>query len=178
MKLDDDEAQICEATSSTLANRLYDMSHAVYVGEMRYMYRAPKEVVPFSNVAMPFPGKIWVLLAITLAAFSILFATFHKTYSHLDVGKVTPEPLRANFLIYTFCKITEPEPLPWFHGKAVGGKIGVSSWTLFTLLMLMFYQSNLRAHMITVTYGKPIDTLQDVLGHGRRVWTVNSPTLR
>ena len=126
----------------------------------------------------PFPGKIWVLLAITLAVFSVLFATFHKAYSHLDVGMVTPEPLRANFFIYTFCKITEPEPLPWFHGKAVGGKIGVSSWTLFTLLMLMFYQSNLRAHMITVTYGKPIDTLQDVLGHGRRVWTVNSPTLR
>ncbi len=126
-----------------------------------------QELVPFSNITLPFPWTIWLYILLVLTLFSVIFLLFHKSYYAL--GLTNPEPSVSNFLIYTFCKITEPEPLPWFE-RSVGGKLGVFSWSVFCSFIIMFYQSNLRANMITVTYSKPIETLSDIVDHGKTVW--------
>ncbi len=36
--------------------------------------------------------------------------------------------------------------------------------------MIMFYTSNLRAHMATIAYEAPLDTLESIADNGRRVF--------
>ncbi len=161
---------MCAGPTLPLANRMYDITSAHKMLEVRLIYRAPEEMVSLNNVALPFPGIVWMITILILIVFSIFFFASHSVYLKFDKSCVSDEKSKANFAIFTLCKITEPEPLPWFTGRAIGGRLGVSLWALFTFLMVMFYQSNLRAHMVTVTYGKSIDTLEDVLEHGKRVW--------
>ncbi len=66
--------------------------------------------------------------------------------------------------------MTEPEPLPWFTSRGTGGHLLVFLWTLLAWLLVMFYQSNLRAHLILLEYEEPIDTLEDVLLRAKKIW--------
>ena len=83
------------------------------------------------------------------------------------------KPPVSTVVLFAFSKITEPDPLPWFS-RTSGGRACVFCWTLFCLVMILAYQSNLRAHMTTVRYGKPLNTLEDIVEHGKRVWIVTS----
>ncbi len=38
----------------------------------------------------------------------------------------------------------------------------------------MFYTSNLRAHLATVDYEKPLDTLESIAENGKRVFIYNA----
>ncbi len=139
------------------------------MGEMVYGSSVPQQVVSLDNITEPFPGNVWIYTVLTLLLFSFLSYTFHWAYQKLGHGLVGPESDKSNFFLFTYCKITEPEPLPWFD-RVAGGKLCVTSWGIFCLFMIMFYQSNLRAHMITVKYERPIETLEDVLLRARKVW--------
>ncbi len=59
----------------------------------------------------------------------------------------------------------------------MAGSLAVTLWSVFALLLLMFYQSNLRAHLVTVDYEKPMATMQDVLDRGQKIWSINSAYL-
>ena len=76
---------------------------------------------------------------------------------------------KLDFIIMTFCGITEPDPIPWFP-KWSTGKILILLWSAFGLIMNLTYQCNLRAMLTTVEYEKPIESLRDLLDRGKRVY--------
>ncbi len=129
-------------------------------------------------MSKPFEAFTWVGIVFTLFLLCTFFLVAHTTYKSLGLGDdlVLPEGSRFNFFLYGFCKITEPEPLPWFR-RAAAGSLAVTLWSVFALLLLMFYQSNLRAHLVTVDYEKPMATMQDVLDRGQKIWSINSAYL-
>ncbi len=143
-----------------------------------FMTRVPQRVLSLGNILRPFDTITWILtLALMLTLCVILLCT-HRMYQALRPGLVKPEPFKFNFFLYGMCKFTEPDPLPWFKG-GVSGKWSVFVWSIFALLMIMFYQSNLRAYMITVDYEAPMETLEDVATQGRTVWMPDGlPLLR
>ncbi len=46
-------------------------------------------------------------------------------------------------------------------------------WSLFSFLMLMFYMSNLMAHMVTIDYEKALDTFEAIVENGGKVYLYN-----
>ncbi len=133
------------------------------------MTRIPQRVLSLGNILRPFDTITWSLTLFVVLSLCLLLLCTHRIYLSVRPQLVLPEESSSNFFIYGMCKITEPDPLPWFKG-GVSGKWSVFLWSLFALLMIMFYQSNLRAYMITVDYEDPMDTLEDVATQGRKVW--------
>ncbi len=43
-------------------------------------------------------------------------------------------------------------------------------WQFFSLLLIMFYVSNLRAHLLRPSRESPIDTLEDIISNNKRVF--------
>ncbi len=74
-----------------------------------------------------------------------------------------------DLFLYPFVKLTEPDPLPWFT-KWSSGRLVVLLWSLTSLLLVLFYTSNLRANMIMVNYEPEPRTLLDVAERGERVY--------
>ncbi len=131
---------------------------------------APKEInLTLGNIVKPFNALIWAAVTCSLFLLCTFFLAAHRVYQRLEGISLRPEASKLNFYIYGFCKITEPEPLPWFS-KAMAGTMSVTLWTIFGLFITMFYQSNLRAFMVTKEYEKPMVSLQDVLDRGENIW--------
>ncbi len=150
----------------------YDLTPIFIQGGMAFMTKSPSEVLSFGNVTRPFSTTIWMAIVLTLFIICSYIHVAYSVYSNFDPTNVLPEDSKINFFLFGFCKFTEPEPLPWFK-QASGGKLSVTLWTIFALFMLMFYQSNLRAYMVTVDYEKPLNTMQDVLDSGKKIWLPN-----
>ena len=138
--------------------------------------KAPEAITTFGNLTQPFDMSIWLCTFLAVAVIASCIAVAHKLYSNINRKLVKAESQPTNFFLFTFCKITEPEPLPWFFKGLFGGPTLVFLWSLLAWLLIMFYQSNLRAHMIASEYEKPMDTLQDVLDRSTRVWIANVMT--
>ncbi len=147
----------------------FEMSVTMASLDMVLVSRAPRPIMVWGNILSPFRRETWILVVATLLLFSILLSAFHRIYRGLALP-VRPEPSSANFFLFTFCKATEPEPLPWFLRRGHGGQALVFYWTLMALALVLFYQSNLRAELMTVKYERPIDTLDDAVSNGKRVW--------
>ena len=137
--------------------------------------RTPGQKLPFGNITKPFSPLLWLLISFCLVSLSLSLFVAHALYERVSKRLVLKEEAKTNFLLFTFCKITEPEPLPWFRG-GFGGRLLVFLWTTLSLLCTMFYVSNLRAMMVTTEYEKSIDTLEDVLTHGKKVWIPQAMT--
>ena len=150
----------------------YDLSLVFIQHGFAYLALAPQEVLSFGNISEPFSELAWVGIYMTLFLLCSLFLLAHNIYHGLKCSFVPEEHSNLNFFIYGFCKLTEPDPLPWFKGT-MGGTMLVTLWSFFSLFILMFYQSNLRAYMVTVDYEKPLLTLQDVLDSGKKIWMIN-----
>ena len=50
------------------------------------------------------------------------------------------------------------------------GRLMVFLWSIFAMLMVHFYQCNLRAVLVAVEFEKPIDTPVDVVERGQPVY--------
>ncbi len=151
-------------------NEFFDISHPVARLEINFISSAPKPVNSFGNLTKPFSARIWLALTITLFLIALGLSSAHSLYSKVNSSLILPEPNTLNFFLFPFCKLTEPEPLPWFLQKGTGGHFLVFIWAVLSLMMVMFYQSNLRAHLIDVDYEKPIDSLQDVLDQSFKIY--------
>ncbi len=151
----------------------YDFSHVIMSSGLAYLAAAPQEVFSFGNITKPFPPLAWILIVLILFLLSSFFLVAHTIYLLLEGPLVVPESSVLNFYLFGFCKIAEPEPLPWFK-RVAGGTVAVSTWSIFALFIVLFYQSNLRAYMVTVEYEKPLNTLQDVVDSGKKVWLTDS----
>ena len=144
------------------------------VMEIKFITSSPKQVQSYGNVSKPFSAHVWFALFGTMSLISMgLFASY-RMYSNHQPEFVRPESSLLNFFLFPFCKLTEPEPLPWFVRKGTSGHYQVFLWTILTWLLVMFYQCNLRAHLISKEYEKPISSLQDVLERSSKIWISNS----
>ncbi len=155
-----------------LLQRYFDLSPPLAWSEVIFLSRAPLPVTSLGNITDPFTVTVWLVVIITLFSLSLYLLLAHQVYVSENLrheNLAVQEEAKGNFFIFTFCKISEPEPLPWFR-KWSAGKMAVLIWMVFSLAMTMFYTSNLRAHLIAIKYEKPIDTLQDILDNGKRPW--------
>ncbi len=152
--------------------RMFDTGFPLVQMRILGVSRAPKAKLPFGNIMKPFPLSTWLAMLVSLLALSTVLVGSYETYEKVSKKLIIKEDAYENFFLFTFCKIAEPEPLPWFKG-GIAGKLTVFLWTLLSLFCILFYLSNLRAVMVTTEYEKSIDTLQDILDNGRRVWIDN-----
>ena len=152
---------------------MFDCDFPLSLDRVVGVSRAPRPKLSFGNIVKPFSLLIWLCIFGSLGVLCVVFVLIYKTYTSISKSFIAKEDTYVNFLLFTFCKISEPEPLPWFrHG--IAGQLSVFLWTLMSLFCIFFYVSNLRAVMVTVEYEKPIDTLQDVVDNGQRVWIARS----
>ncbi len=137
--------------------------------------RLPRPLTNNEGFLLPFNLLIWSLIVGSLLCMSLMFLATHTVYSrHLQhAGLHSPEDSHLNFVLYTFCKITEPDPVPWFTNKWSTGKLLAFTWSVFSLLIISFYNSNLRAYLTAVDYEKPIDNSQDLLDSGIKTWLIS-----
>ncbi len=83
---------------------------------------------------------------------------------------VLRESSPSNFALYPFFRFSEPDPLRWFSPGWSSGRLAVLLWTAAAFSLVLFYTSNLRAHMISVDYEAPLDTLGDIADNGATVY--------
>ncbi len=171
-KVFDGESDFATGSVSLLFGSLFDLTASYETTEYSYASRLPRPVVTYGNVAKPFSALVWGLSAACLAMLSLFFTLAHKMYqskhmSDLNLASLEESPL--NFFLFTFAKLSESDALPWFR-KWSSAKMGVFIWVVFSTFLVLFYTSNLRAHMITVEYEKPLHTLEDIVQNGKPVY--------
>ncbi len=152
-----------------VAGLMFDLGFPLAQTRIVGVSRAPKPKLSFGNILKPFPTSIWLVFCISLLALSTMLLATYKIYTNVSIKHIFKHDTYENFFLFTFCKITEPEPLPWFRG-GMAGQLSVLLWTLLSLFLILFYVSNLRAVMVTTEYEKPIDSLQDIVRNDQRVW--------
>ena len=165
------EEDLSPAASIEFVNFFFDVTRPIFQSDFVLISRTPQVVTTWGNIKSPFRDSTWALVFALLLLLSLLFLSSHKVYVSLG-RRVKPERGVSNFFLFTFCKFTEPEPLPWFK-TGYGGRLLVFVWTVMSWSLLLFYQSNLRAHLMTLQYEKPILTLQDAVDNGKKVWIAN-----
>ncbi len=163
------------ATASiSLRNNGFELMYPHHLSYTNFVSRSPRPSEKFYVQLLPFSNLIWGLTYLTLAVFSLCFMVTFRVYqkSHLRHENLhMSEDSNVVFLLYTMAKIAEPDPIPWFtRDRWSTGKLLTFPWSLFCLLIVMFYTSKLRAHMSAVEYDDRIDTLQDVLDNGGKPW--------
>ncbi len=164
---------------SQLAKRHHDHMEVLTPHEeqdVSFLSRTPRAVENIDVFLLPFSTLIWSTIMFSLFCLSVLFMIIHKTYTSQEfkhLGLHNRENSYMNFFLYTFCKLTEPDPVPWFTTKWSAGKFLTFMWSMYCLLIVSFYNCNLRAHLSAVNYEKPIETAEDVLLNGQRPWLLS-----
>ncbi len=147
---------------------MFDLGSSFWMVRIMFITRNPQPIVSYGQITAPFPLNVWALsvgLVIAIAALLHLsYYLYQKPHiHHLELAKVEYHPI--NFYLYSLTKMTEPDPLPWFE-KWTSGKVFAFWWSVFCMFMVMFYTSNLRAHLITLEYEEAPDTLDHIIKRG------------
>ena len=156
----------------------FDFGSVIEMSQARYISRLPQKVAfSYGFLLNPLDSTVWILTLITVLSLSFFFLCAYTLYtsedlSHLKLAKL--ERSKTNFFIYPLSRITEPDSLPWFEAKWSAGKFAFLLWIILSLLMNMFYVSNLRVHLTVINYEKPIDSLEDILENGQTVYLYQS----
>ncbi len=169
------EADISIGGIVPIISHLFDFGTPTHLTKLRYISRLPRRVTSYAYGILLDPLELpaWAMTLVTIMSLSAFLFTAHKVYTsdHLDHLKLAkPEGSTTNFIVYPMARITEPDPLPWFTSRWSAGRMVTLLWIAFSFLMNMFYACNLRAHLIVVTYEKPIDTLEDIVKNGQTVY--------
>ncbi len=153
----------------------FDLMFPHYFSDMVFISRAPRPAEQYKSVYLPFDLVTWKLIYSHLLLISLAFLATHSVYSRsLKHARLhNAEDAKTNFFLFTVFRFTEPENIPWFTRKWSSGKFLVFLWTWFSLLIVSFYNCNLRAHLTAIKYEDSIDTLSDVLENGERPWILN-----
>lgn len=129
-------------------------------------------VKSYNNILLPFSFELWLVIIATAVVFSMIFYIIHLIYETNFSTEMLhrAEGSKINFLLFTMSKLTEPDPLPWFTRKWSTGKIVTLLWTVWALIMVLCYNSNLRANLTSPQYEKSLDTIQDVKNNDGINW--------
>ena len=96
-----------------------------FFDEVRYVTRRPIPLPPYTNLIRPYSPGVWAGVLCSLSALSLAFYLAYWTY-HVKLGDVegllkdSREKHWSEFVIFTFFKMVEQEPLSWFR-KGIAG---------------------------------------------------------
>ncbi len=144
-----------------------------------FISRQPRVLENTDGFLLPFSSLIWSIIIFSLLCLSVMFYITHSIYTFPELmyaGLHKKENNPTNFFLYTFCKITEPDPVPWSTERWSTGKFLAFVWSMYCLLIVSFYNCNLRAYLSAVDYEKPIDSTEDVVRNGQRPWLLTELT--
>ncbi len=142
-----------------------------------YITRAPAPVdYNPRNLVRSFSAQVWLAIASCLCLISIMMFLANLTYDSPSlrpwkIAKTEESPF--NFVLYPFAKMTEPDPLPWFH-KWSTGRLLVFLWSLLSTCVVLFYQSNLRVNLMMIEYEEAPRTLHEVADRGSKIYIYNT----
>jgi hypothetical protein len=175
------DAEIGQAGILNQLNSHYDMTNFLWHAKAQYITRTPQPVAYFGNVFKPFSFPMWlsvIATVSTLATFLFLANVLYQSEQLRDYRISTPENSAINFFLFSFAKLTEPDPLPWFAKTWSTGKMLVLLWSIFSMFVVFFYSSNLRANMMTVEYEPKVETLAQILTRGQKVYMFYSAVVQ
>ncbi len=124
---------------------------------------------------MPFTMTVWVLSILSIFCLATLLYASYKLYNTKDlipyalIKKISSE---FDLFLYPFVKLTEPDPIPWFK-KWSTGKFVLLVWSLASLLLVMFYTSNLLSYLVMVHYEPEPRTMGHIVERNERVYIYN-----
>ncbi len=151
---------------------MFDLTFPLTPGHLVYLSRQLQPVVSYGHIMKPFPTAVWIAIIITLFALATMQLISYRVYQMPGISShalATLEEFPMNFFLYSYVKLTEPDPLPWFK-KWSTGKFLTFLWSLLGLFAIMFYTSNLRAHFMAIEYEDPPSTLNHIAERGKRVY--------
>lgn len=143
-----------------------DFSTYIYEIEMKFLTRAPLKISSFDNLTRVFSPIVWIAIYLCLAALTLMMFITHRIYTQVDLqghGLANSNDVPwTNFVLFAFAKFVEPDPIPWFNRFSTG-KMLVLIWSLYTMLIVLFFNSNLRTILIATQYEKPFKTLERII---------------
>ncbi len=151
---------------------MFDFTFPIAPGNLVYLSRELQPVVSYGHITKPFPSAVWLALVITIFVLATMQFVSYRVYQMPKIvshSLAKSEEFPLNFFLYSYVKLTEPDPLPWFK-KWSTGKFLTFLWTILGLFAILFYTSNLRAHFMTIEYEEPPSTLNHVAERGKRVY--------
>ncbi len=155
---------------------LFDLGFPLVHVQEKYITRKPVPLKPFSNILKPFSTQVWILVLLTMTAFSLLSLMFNKIYKgvepfyYLDLTK--RETSNYLFFLFSFTKISEPDPLPWFKTWSAGRFMTLVYYIMCALLIIS-YTCNLRTYMTTIQYEIPPAGRPDLIESQKTVYIPN-----
>ncbi len=98
-----------------------------YFDELHYLSRRPRPLPLYGNLIRPFSPGVWIGIFCSLASLSLVFSLAYWVYDSglagagelLETDKKRPW---SEFVLFTFFKRAEPEPVLWFR-KGIGGGV-------------------------------------------------------
>ncbi len=161
---------------TNLFNPYFDFGTPIIQSKTMYFTRTPQPTNLLGNIARPFPTDVWLMFALCLLVVASALHMCNTVYNltHLaeyQLGKKGVPSL--NFYLFAFTKVTEPEIGPWFKRWSTGRFVTLM-WSVNALFLILFYTSNLRAHMVTVDYEDPPKSLEDIAATGNKVYIYKS----
>ena len=170
------DLRIISGTMGTHPYALDSFDFSAYLGyDMAFLFgsRKPIPLMTFNNILTTFNPNVWIAFFSSLAIFAISFAFVYHVYESSEAFKKHKLngylSTKWDFFLKTFFAFYEPDPIPWFP-KLTSGRFLLWLWILFCNFMVFFYQCNLRASLIAVSYEKPINTIEDVLERNKPMW--------
>ena len=99
-------------------------STMVWANQHQLLARHPVSIPTYLQSTTVFQPQVWAMVGGTLLALSACFHLFHSLYTTEEAfvaqemaGKATN---KFDFLLLTFCSLTEGDPLPWFPKWSAG----------------------------------------------------------
>ncbi len=135
--------------------------------------RSPREIASYTSTLKPFSPIVWAAIAVTLLCLHVMIYIAHAVYATKEIAhERLQKGVRSlvNFGISVYFKVTEPEAIDMFTNKWSTGKLLSFLWAVLCFFIIVFYNSNLRAHIAAITYELPTETIQDVIVNERKVW--------
>ncbi len=154
----------------------FDLGVQVHQTLARYFTRTPRPTSRFGNIVRPFPIDVWTLFALSLFLIATILLMCNSVYNlpylwEYSLGKKGVPPL--NFYLFTYTKLSEPELAPWFKRWSTGRFVTLL-WSVQALFMILFYTSNLRAHMVKADYEDPPRSLEEIAATGNKVYITST----
>ncbi len=162
--------------TSVVYNKHFDIMFPHHQVNFHFISRMPRVVESNYSLLLPFSSLIWGMLVLISFSFSTMFLVSHIVYSRgrsYTKHLYHKEKSISNFYLFTYCKIAEPDPLPWFTHHWSTGKSLTMLWAIYSLLVTSFYNCNLRAYLSALKYEKTLDTVQDVIDNGQTPWIMS-----
>ncbi|TRY79366.1 hypothetical protein TCAL_14786 [Tigriopus californicus] len=112
----------------------------------------------------------WIGVFIALTCFSVTFQTMFQVYKfELKDKTLYNNPGNPiDFFLLTFTTFVEPYKINWFPSWSAGKMLALL-WSLFALLMVSFYMSNLRTNLIAPGLEPEINNHEDILKYDKFV---------